>query len=448
MKLLVIHSQTGAKQWVTPLRSEGWGVLTVSSLKEAEQVLQFHGSSLDALVISKEHAGVEAQKAVAWLEQFKKRKEYAAVISILVSENDKLSAETLKKQIQSAKAQPTKKAVGESFSGLALEEVTGVLSQPEISTVSSTGKSSITLSSPSVMLGGKTVIREKISDPTPLANEDRTMMISTNVDPLNDFAPQLLQPLPVFDPEPIEYDSIVEVPLQRIGPSTQPPPQAKLANAIRPSVASPVGSRLENSPDVEVLRSYLSMREQDVAVLTGQLRSSQERIEILESQLKVEKVRGTELHYTVKKQDQKLQEYDRDKLVEQQVLLKQVDDLMGQLKEKNDKTRLIEAKLKVAVDEVEKIKDRVRQDIRRIRTREKELENQLEILKKDSSALISARDEKLIELKRKLDLLEFNLELEKEKYAKEKSASEELKKRLKDASTAMKQAGGFLEQEH
>jgi chromosome segregation ATPase len=198
--------------------------------------------------------------------------------------------------------------------------------------------------------------------------------------------------------------------------------------------------------DVETLKSYVALREQDVAVLTGQLRSSQERIQQLEISLKVEKARGAELGHLVAKQEQTIKHYDREKRVELEVLEKQMDDLNQQLKERTDKARTIEAKLRLTCEEVEKVKERVRVDIRRIRVREKELENQLEIVKKDSQALIHARDEKVIELKRKIDLLEFNMELVQEQYAKERQAAEELKARIKDAATVMKQAGGMLDQ--
>ncbi|MBS1959676.1 MAG: hypothetical protein JST80_09415 [Bdellovibrionales bacterium] len=196
----------------------------------------------------------------------------------------------------------------------------------------------------------------------------------------------------------------------------------------------------------EALKNYLALREQDVAVLTGQIRSGQERIQQLELQLKVEKARAIELQHTVQKQEQTLKNFNNDKQVEVEVLYRQVEDLNQQLQERSNKAHTIEAKLKITTDEVNKVKERVRVDIRRIRVREKELESQLEVLKKDSTALLQARDEKILELKRKLDLLEFNMELIQEQYNKERQQSEDLRNRLKDAAKAMRQANGLLEQ--
>jgi chromosome segregation ATPase len=198
--------------------------------------------------------------------------------------------------------------------------------------------------------------------------------------------------------------------------------------------------------DSETLRSYLALREQDVAVLSGQVRSSQERIQQLETLLKMEKARSTELTHVVSRQEQKITHYDQEKQVELDVLGRQIEDMDSQLKDRTDKARSIEAKLRLTMEEVGKVKERVRVDIRRIRVREKELESQLEVLKKDSSALLQARDEKILELKRKLDLLEFNMELVQEQFNKEKQSADDLKSRLKDAAQVMKQANGLLEQ--
>lgn len=117
------------------------------------------------------------------------------------------------------------------------------------------------------------------------------------------------------------------------------------------------------------------------------------------------------------------------------------------LKTKSDKAKVLERKVIETTEDIEKLKERVRIDIRKIRTREKELENRLEILKKDSEVLIDARDKKIIDLKKKLDLVEFNMDLLQDRFDKEKRFSAELKEKLKKASQAMKVAGGLLDED-
>ncbi len=65
----------------------------------------------------------------------------------------------------------------------------------------------------------------------------------------------------------------------------------------------------------------------------------------------------------------------------------------------------------------EELRERVRRDIQQIRVHEKELEARLEILKKDSETLIQAKDKKLLEFKRKMDALEYELEIVREREA-------------------------------
>jgi len=49
-------------------------------------------------------------------------------------------------------------------------------------------------------------------------------------------------------------------------------------------------------------------------------------------------------------------------------------------------------------------------DFNHIKQREKELESQLELAKMDSESQVKSRDKKILELKRKIDQLEFNME--------------------------------------
>ena len=271
---------------------------------------------------------------------------------------------------------------------------------------------------------------------------DRTMMLDmTKIDSMD-----LSDGVEAFVNEKPEYDQKIEDEADSYSVDSS---GSGYENNIQSQVESPIGSfSSHGNKDLETMKNYLALREQDVALLTGQMRSSQERVHQLEAQMKMEKVRSNELLQVVQKQEQQIKNYDRDKQIEFEVLYAQVEDLNLQLRERMDKVRTIDAKLKITTDEVEKVKERVRVDIRRIRVREKELESQLEILKKDSTALLVARDEKILDLKRKLDLLEFNMELVQEQFGKERVSTEQLRHKLKEAASVMKRAGGLLDHEN
>ncbi len=71
---------------------------------------------------------------------------------------------------------------------------------------------------------------------------------------------------------------------------------------------------------------------------------------------------------------------------------------------------LSEAKNKAMREEMAEIGTRLKIDHTSVRAREQELESQLELMAIDSDNKIKARDEKILELKRKIDTLEFNME--------------------------------------
>ena len=125
---------------------------------------------------------------------------------------------------------------------------------------------------------------------------------------------------------------------------------------------------------------------------------------------------------------------------------------MSQLREQEVQTKetkilLAERKCEMAEKKYEELKERVKKDIQQIRLHEKELEARLEILKRDSETLLAAKDKKLLEFKRKIDSLEYEMEslVEKEKAAHKKV--EVLKERMNRVLRALKLGASLLESE-
>jgi hypothetical protein len=199
------------------------------------------------------------------------------------------------------------------------------------------------------------------------------------------------------------------------------------------------------SPDTETLKKYLLLREQDVAILSNQLKAAREHAMELEKKLREEIGKTGELEHLAVEQQRRIDEFEKEKALALEGLQSEIDELKFQNKAKADKARTLEAKVNEATDEIERLKERVRTDIRKIRVREKELENKLEIVRKDSEALIAARENKIMELKRKIDLLEFNIDLLQDQNAREKENSAQLRERLAKAAQVVRVAGGLLD---
>ena len=199
------------------------------------------------------------------------------------------------------------------------------------------------------------------------------------------------------------------------------------------------------SPDVETLKKYLLLREQDVATLSAQLRSTREQLTVFSSQLEQEREKNTELSAAAEDHKRALEDARRAGEAERNSLRKEIEDLRFEIKTKMDKARLLESQVREATQEMDRLKERVRSDIRKIRVREKELENRLEIARSDSDVLVNSREAKIVELKRKLDLLEFNMDLLQDRFARERENSLKLRERLVKAAQVVRVAGGVLD---
>ena len=105
-----------------------------------------------------------------------------------------------------------------------------------------------------------------------------------------------------------------------------------------------------------------------------------------------------------------------------------VSELRYQLRVSEEKKSLLEEKVKALQKEFERVNQKVRVDINQVKQREKELEGKLELMAMDSASQIQSRDNKILELKRKIDALEFNMEnisIQEQKAKDDKHKTEE-----------------------
>ncbi|MCM0607043.1 MAG: hypothetical protein KA715_13220 [Xanthomonadaceae bacterium] len=206
-----------------------------------------------------------------------------------------------------------------------------------------------------------------------------------------------------------------------------------LGDAIVPGGAA-------SAPDVETLKKFLLLREQDVVALTTQLSAAIEHIKTLESQFGQEQSKVEALENENRISKSMIEDFESIKESEILALRYENQELAKTLHEKSEKTKMMELQVRATIGEIDQIKERVRLDIRRIRVREKELENRLEVVKKDAEQLILTREIKIVDLKRKLDTLEFNMDLVKEQMNREQEKARLLKQKLMKATAAFKNA--------
>jgi hypothetical protein len=123
----------------------------------------------------------------------------------------------------------------------------------------------------------------------------------------------------------------------------------------------------------------------------------------------------------------------------------ELNHIRYQLNLSEEKRIILEEKNKMLKQEFDKIAQKVRIDFNKIQNREKELENQLELLKADSEVQLRNRDHRILELKRKIDTLEFDMENIVIKETQSKSAQYELENKLEKTIQTLRNAINSLE---
>ncbi len=212
---------------------------------------------------------------------------------------------------------------------------------------------------------------------------------------------------------------------------------------IEEVMTSSVAQKFEVSKEVETLKSYLALREQDVAVMKLQVDYAKEELNKAQHSIKSYIVENENLEHQLKSYRDQLDNFKKQKNKNTQSFDQEVDRYKIEIRLKADQIKQMDEKLQAAIQEQELLKERVKLDIRKIRVREKELETKLEILKRDSETLIVSRENKIVELKRKIDLLEFNYDMLQEKYEKEKQNHQELLNKEQELAKVLKKALGL-----
>jgi hypothetical protein len=504
MKILIFHrTLNGEHPWIRGLRTRGMGVLTTNSILQVPKILALHGSSIDLAVF--EHAADNKLEVEACLRTLKRDPLQSDLPTVVVTQvwgdlecadhqnspsganaylqvqGDQTSLTQLGRDITERLERLLIEVLGESrWSGKESElppplqsgksEVSILMEipvqmkegPPEVN--SGEGPISIDLSDsptsepvqPTVSLSnssfseGEISIVEMESEVSPLAPTQSLAMDQLPLESARELPPEL----PVASEESVGLETPTGSPdLHEDSEVRREMPYllGKKRKSVSPfTVAGPrietlVPGGISQSPDVDTLKNYLYLREQDVVVLASQLKAAKEQIAHLEEELRVERTQRIEAEGREESWKRRLDESEVQRQAIMDGVRVETGDLRFELKKKADQIRMLEAQARTAVDETERLKERVRSDIRKIRVREKELENRLEILKKDSESLISSREQKILELKRKMDLLEFNIDLLQDHYAREKERSHELETKLAKVGQVVRVVGGLID---
>ncbi len=172
------------------------------------------------------------------------------------------------------------------------------------------------------------------------------------------------------------------------------------------------------------LRSEKQGLQQDITAILSEREHDSLQVKSLQSELDEKNIENELMR---KKFNQKLEEYKYSAEVY------------------NEKRTFLEKKNIQFKTEIDDLNKKLKIDLNVVRRREKELENQLELLKEDTNIQLKNRDQKILELKRKIDMLEFELETTLDKERQSKATKTQLESKMDNVISTLKDTIGNLE---
>lgn len=164
------------------------------------------------------------------------------------------------------------------------------------------------------------------------------------------------------------------------------------------------------SDQAEVLRKYIALKESESRDLKDQQKQYQNYVRKMTAQLRAVTNKSQDLVAeleTLKRRDEssRLEAREIERRYREEIVR-----MKNEFEEAQRRTGNVSAEYQELQRRREEWKDKVREDLKRIKLKERELENKYELLKRDTQALLDSKDKHVIELKRKNDALELEME--------------------------------------
>ena len=217
----------------------------------------------------------------------------------------------------------------------------------------------------------------------------------------------------------------------------------ELTDAI--SVLDPV--KPGSKDEIQTLRSYLRMREEELQQILRDKRNLISMHEKLNTDVNSLQKKIHDLNHMRTESDEKATNLEKNMSDQERAMTGQAEQAEFEKESLVDRVSYLEGELGQSKERYGKLKQRVRKDIRQIQSREKELETRLELIKQDSETLIRERDRQVIDLKRKIDALEFDLDLIQDRKVQAETDTNHYVDKISKVARTLQLAFGMLEEE-
>lgn len=165
-----------------------------------------------------------------------------------------------------------------------------------------------------------------------------------------------------------------------------------------------------DKPQADILKKYIDLKEKEGRDIKDQIKQYDAYVKKLNDELKnlTERNQDMESELALSQKEKKRLQDERSDLSSQHQ--KEMATLKSVYEDRISSSDKYEKRLSGLKNEKEDWKNQVREDLKRIKLKEKELENKYELLKRDAQALLDSKDQQVLELKKKADSLEIDME--------------------------------------
>jgi hypothetical protein len=261
-----------------------------------------------------------------------------------------------------------------------------------------------------------------------------------NIQPQLEKDKDLNEPLvsPDLNLASINFGSEDEAHSKEEKPKRKKKEEASLSTASAPAREREMGAELR-----EISGAYSGEMERMQATISN-LRTDREELLLKIQTLEEDKVLQARQTLSFRAE---LDERKIELVIIRKKLNEEINDLKDRLKLYDEKRLILEEKNRILLQELDKAAQKNKIDVKKVQMRERELEQKLELLKSDAETQIRNRDLKILELKRKIDAMEFDMESISQQEKRSVESRFELEDKLEKAIKTLRSAITVLEDE-
>ncbi|NCN40660.1 hypothetical protein GW916_05365 [bacterium] len=215
-------------------------------------------------------------------------------------------------------------------------------------------------------------------------------------------------------------------------------------NANAPSMVDPALSKHLKSDDISTVQKYAAMKEREAREKDATVRVLKGQMSKLEAKLTQDVQERRRLSLANDDLQSQVNSYEEE-LSQKQFHIQKMEGTH------QEELRALSLRLDNAIfqaskaqNKLEDFRERVRGDFVKIRAQERELYNKLELQKRDAEALLASKDEQLLDQRREIDRLHYELDGLRERMVEETEKAEDRSARIKRATQSLKLANDLL----